>query len=489
VLRNVASIGAFALSPLLMVLMIRALGPGGYGRWWSAFVVLEATGYLGMFASDLFVRREVARLTHEGRDDEVHAVVGSALAVVLLFGGSLAILAIVLSGPISTAQDDPELSTYLVILACQPLMSNVGAVLTAALQSRNILGAVAVLRGIVFPLITAAVFFIAWRLALPPWMTLVMMMSVTTTGLITVLVLYSLHLPLRRTLSFIVKPTQARAVFRYGGALILPIGLFVAGGKLDLYILGAHADAVLVGVYAGCLQMASGIPNIRALLDPVIQTQVGALSRGDRSELSASLRRLTRVCTFAVVPAFAMLVAIGEPVLGWMLGASAAHAGIPLIILAVGQLLASLAVASWIVPMMLRGRVLTVIAAATLVVKAILLLMLVPSFGLIGAAIATAVGTIISMQGQALTGAAHVGHRPYALSLLPMLASAALIGAGGQFLYSIVEPGNGQVMAVGISGATCLVCLGLVLGLFLDASEWAALRKVLGLAARDGATS
>ncbi len=482
VLRNVASFGAFAMSPLLMMLMIRALGPGGYGRWWWTFVLLEAATYFGMFGTDLFIRREVSRLTREGKDDEVVSVVGSGLAVVGMGGVFFVGVQTILATQIASVQGDPGLLPYLLVLAWQPLLSNLGAVMIAALQSRDVIGSVALLKGVVFPLVTAGVLFASWQLEIEPWITLVMMLGVTVIGLATVLVLYARHLSLSRTLAGMLRPRHVRAVLRYGSRLVLPLILFVLGGKLDLYIVGAHFDAAYVGVYAACLQMASGIPNVRALLDPVIQTQVGALYGAEPHELGASLQRLTRLCVFALAPAFVMLIAVGEPVLGWMLGHPAPIALVPLAILSVGQLAGSMAVASWVISMMLPGRLLAIIAGATLVVKLILLLALVPSYGLVGAAIATAVGTIIAMQGQALAGAYRLGFRPYAPSLLPVILAAAATGALGRVIYTQLSAGHDQVLAVAIAAGVALAALGLLLLAILDSGERTALRRLLGLA-------
>ncbi len=467
------------MSPLLMLLMIRALGPGGYGRWWSAFVVLEAAGYLGMFASDLWVRREVARLTHEGKDAEIPAVVGSALAVVLGCGLTVLGVQIVIAYPIAAAQDDPGLVPYLLILGCQPLLVNIAGVFGGALQSRDILGAIAVFRGIVFPLLTAALLFLAWRFDLSPETALVFMVSVTGLGCTTAIVLYGLHLPLGASLRAMLAPVHAKAVLRYGSRLMIPIALFVIGGKLDLYVLGAHVDAVLVGVYGGCLQVTSGLPNIRGLLDPVIQTQVGALYGAEPAALSASLQRLTRLCMFALAPAFVLLIAIGTPVLSWLLGFPVPYASTPLIILVASQLIGQIAVASWVVPMMMSGRVLGAIAAATLGVKLVLLLALVPGYGLIGAAIATAAGTIISMQGQALVGAHRLRYRPYATNLVPMLLIALGTAIGGRVLYETLAGTLEPVVAVVVAGGVTLVVLVALMLAILTAEERSSLRKLL----------
>jgi O-antigen/teichoic acid export membrane protein len=482
VLRNTATIGAFLASPLHLFLMVRALGAGGYGRWWWTFVLLEAAGILGMLGSDLYVRREIPQLPDDetGRAEATN-VVGSGLAIVCVTGVSLALLQIAFAVPLARAQDDPALVTFMIVLAFQPLTWNVGAILGAALQSRHHLGALAVIRGLVIPVMIAAVFWSAWHESLPVHVTLVLMLVNSFLAVGLVVVLYARHFSLGATLRAMFRPRHARASLTYGLRLFVPLALFTLGGKLDLYVLGAYYDPAYVGLYAACLQVASLVPNVRGLFDPVIMAQIGGLHADRREELGRSLRHLARLCAFALAPAFVVTVTVGQPVMSWLVGAPTAAVFVPLTVLALGHLLSYIAVAQWLMTMLAAGRVLAIIAAIAGIIKLVLLLVLVPRWGATGAAIAAAIGGVIAHQAQARYGARRMGFTPFPRSILPVLAFTLVAAAAGRALFEAVAGQTSSVIAVMISGSAAMVvaCAGLYA--LMDVADRLELRRLLGM--------
>ena len=176
-------------------------------------------------------------------------------------------------------------------------------------------------------------------------------------------------------------------------------------------------------------------------------------------------------------------VAVGQPILGWLVGGPVPSAFTPLAVLAVGQLAASIAVASWIVPMMFAGRLLAMIAAVAGVVKLVLLLVLVPRYGAIGAAIATAVGWLIALQGQTLFGARAVKFRPFPASMISVLLLTLAVAAGGRGLFVVLAPHLRELAAVAITAAAALGVLLVGLLVLLDAGDRAELRRLVGIGA------
>ncbi len=472
VLRNVTSFGAFLFAPLHMALMARALGQDGYGRWWGAFVVLEAASIIGMLAADLYVRREVPRLTTEGHgEDEVLAVIGSSLALVSSLGLALAGVQIALASTLAAAHHDPELFQYVVVLAAQPVLGNLAGVLAAALQSRDVLGPVAVLRGIVMPLVVSLALYVGWRGELSTLVTLLLLVAATVLALLAMLALYARHFSLSRTLRHAFVPRRIRKVAGFGLGLLVPAVLFTVAGKVDVYIIGSYVAPAAVGMYAACLQMASMLPNTRSLFEPIVQNQIGALEGRENVELGASLRRLSRMCAFALAPIFIFLLSVGQPIMGILLGHEVSAAVVPLAILSIGQIVGGVALASWIVPMTMPGRYLGWVAGITLVVKVALLLLLIPIIGLVGAAIATAVGTIVPQQLQAWFGRRRIGQPIYSAGMIAVIVVSAGLAYGGRLLFTMLSGSVAELTAGMLAGAAALAAFALVLPLLLTAPE------------------
>ncbi len=485
VVRNVASFGAFVFSPLLALMLNRALGPDGYGHWWWTFGLLEAAAILGNFGTDLYVRREVPRLRREGRgEDEVHAVVGSGIAVTSGIGVVLALLQTALTEPLVHAQG-AGLRPFLLILAWQPLLWNVTALLAGALQSIHVIGPVALVRGIVAQLLTIGVLYLAWILDIPTVPTLVLLILSSVTSLVIIARIYARHFSLSRTAREVVRAVKRREALAVGVALFVPGVLFTVGGKIDVYVLGAYVDAPEIGVYAACLTLAATLAATRALFDPIVLTQIAALRGGDDHELRASLARMTRMLALALSIPLVGLIAVGEPLLMLLLGREAPGAMVPLAIACAGQLIGGLAIAGWLVPMALQGRALASIAAITLLVKTGLLFLLVPPFGITGAAITAAVGTVIAQQAQVWAGARILGFRPYEMSLVPVLATSAIVAVLGHALFDVLAGRFSLIAATVLAGATSMLVLAAALYAQLTSDERRSLARLIGRTPRE----
>ncbi|MBL9019504.1 MAG: polysaccharide biosynthesis C-terminal domain-containing protein [Myxococcales bacterium] len=462
--------------------MVRALGADGYGRWWWTFVLLEAASAIGVLGTDLYVRREIPQCPDDdtGRA-RATAIIGTALAVVTATGIGFALLQIALAVPIANALDDRALLPFLITLAFQPVMWSIGAVLAAAIQSHHHLGALAALRGIVFPALVAAVYLIAWKAELPITVTLVLMLSNSVLAMLITVALFARYFSLGATLRATARPSLVRPAVSNGVRLVIPLSLFMVGGKLDLYALGAYYDPAYVGLYAACLQVAGLVPSVRGLFDPIAQAQIGALFHRDSALLGASMRKLARLCAFALAPAFVLTVAIGQPVLGWLVGVSAPQTFEPIALLSIGNLIAGIAVASWILPMTFAGRPMTMVAAVSGLAKLGLLLWLVPRYGAIGAAIATSAGGIIALHFQTLLGVREVGFRAFPASIIRIVLLALGVAGAARALYVALVGQLGELAAVGATGAASMAVLGAGIFALMTGEDRSELRRLLGL--------
>jgi stage V sporulation protein B len=486
-LRNFLSFGGFVFAPLSVRWTSAALGGDGYGRWWWTFGLLEAGGMLGMLGADLFIRREVPRLVEEGDEEALYQTVGSGVFVLVAAGVLLAMLQCLLVPSLTRAQGDAELAPYLLILSAQPILWNLGNALGCTLQSMNVLAALALLRGIFLPALQIGLLYACARGRLGVVPALVAMIAVSLVGVVLTMAIYARHLSLRRTFACALRPRLLRPLLGFGAPLLLPALLWTVGAKLDLYVLGAQLTPERVGVYAACLQLASLVPALRGALDPVAQTEIGALHHTRRLELADSLRRMARLAAIGAGLPLAILLALGAPVLSRLLHRPVPETALPLIVLAVGQFVGAIAIGSWLLPMTYPSRMTALVAGTTLAVKLGLLVVLVPRLGLVGAAIATTTGTIIAQQGQALWAARALERPPYPASLLVVLLVTLVAAAVGRGALRLAG-GLGDDLALG--GALILTSLvfAVVMLALLEREERVALRAFLGLGERRDAT-
>lgn len=474
VLRNAASAGQFLSSPLVFALMSRALGAQGYGRWWWTFAVIELTGLLGSLGAELYVRRELPGQLTGMEPGAAARTVGGALGVVGLVGGLLALAQIALAVPLAATQGDPELAFFLAVLAVQPLLVNLSGILGAALQSADHFEGVAVLRGLVMPGFTVVFFAVAWWGGVSSVPVLLGMVALSTLALAVMGWLFSNRFDLGETLSAAIHFHDAKRIGDFGLPLLTPALVFTLAGKIDFFVLGHYAAQTDVGLYGACLQLVSVLPNLRTVFDPIAQRSIGMAHARDGETLARSLDRLGRLCAITFTPPFVLIVAVGEPLLEVLLGRNATGTAMPLVVLASGQLFGGIALASWLVSMRERGAVLTAIALVTLATKAGLLFTLTPRFGMMGAALATAAGTVIALHGQAWIGASRT-NTPISLgSSIPVLIVAMVVGAAGAGLLASLSGRLASASATTLTTALVgtLLLPGLLMVLTPEERRW-----------------
>jgi O-antigen/teichoic acid export membrane protein len=192
----------------------------------------------------------------------------------------------------------------------------------------------------------------------------------------------------------------SKAHLAYGARGVTATLGFEIGSKLDVWMLGASGIAKsLVGTYS----LAAALNEGAAQLGVVVQNNLNpmmarALAAGDVAEISALARRTRRW----FVPSFAACCALGAllfpHVIPALVGDSRfAAAAVPFALLMAGVALAS--------PYLPFAQVLlmgnrpgwhTVLVVATVAVAVVANLLLIPSYGIAGAAIATSLAMLVS---------------------------------------------------------------------------------------------
>lgn len=169
--------------------------------------------------------------------------------------------------------------------------------------------------------------------------------------------------------------------------------------RVDVLLVGVYLQDAAVGLYALVAQLAEGFFNLlivlRNQLNPVLAR---ALAPMDLTAVLALSRGLLRV----VVPCAAVAAIVGvclyAPVVGWALPAQGYESGTPLLAI----LLAGLVANAWIMPLesilvlARRPGSYSWVMLLVVVTNASANLLLIPSLGLIGAAVATGVSSVLS---------------------------------------------------------------------------------------------
>jgi O-antigen/teichoic acid export membrane protein len=168
-------------------------------------------------------------------------------------------------------------------------------------------------------------------------------------------------------------------------------GLSVLLAGQDVVMLGWLASATQAGIFAVCSSLAEvvsfGLIAANTLMAPLIS------SLYHRSEIQALQMRIgeaMRLVAAVAVPAAAVLIGLAEPLLG-LFGLEFRSGKFALIVLVAGQLFNALSGSvGYVLTMTGHQNVAAKVMAAAVAMNALLNLALIPRFGMVGAAVASA---------------------------------------------------------------------------------------------------
>lgn len=187
---------------------------------------------------------------------------------------------------------------------------------------------------------------------------------------------------------------------------ILVLKFFVTPDQLAVYFIAAKI-AALLGFVTFAVSASAGKPI------------AAAFARGDGAQVQALMRRFTAMAFWPTFLGFMGLVGLG-PVLLLLFGEVYAVAYIPLLILSSGLLVQSFAAVTKFGLAMTGGqRGLSVTLVASLILNVVLNFVLVPQFGVYGAAVATLLTTIVSVGAMLVLTKKRLGF--WAVAGLPVL--------------------------------------------------------------------
>lgn len=395
IVANAVGLGVAGGAGVVLLLVIASLhGPEALGR----FNLLFATYLVGSQVATLGLQVSVVRYVAPLPDGTARtAAFRGAVLAVLASGGFAAVLIALLRDAIAGLLGRPDLASGLLVVAVGVLPFSVNKVLLAALTAAGLLrvhGTLVASRGVLILLATAMLILagstgedLVLALVLAEG-TLTLLLALATQGA------FSARAPVAAIVIW------ARRHLRFG---ILGTGstlLTELNVRIDVLVLALFVDDRAVGVYTLAATLAEAALQFPLVLRTVLGPDVvRVIEQRDREALRREVRAIRkRLWAFMAVVAGGMLLL--HPTLVSLLGADENFRGGRT---ALAVLLIGVVVASGYVPFSLAlahgGRPLaqTGLVAALAAMNLVGNFLLVPRFGLLGAALATASANVVSI--------------------------------------------------------------------------------------------
>lgn len=381
---------------VLAIALARLLGADGYGIYIFAFSVMRVLAIPAQAGMPSLVVRETATYLARGDWRRLRGLLRFVNRTVLVFSVVIGGIAICVDRLVQSQIPQETRVTLAVALLLLPLVA-LGNIRGATLR-----GLQKVLQGqlpenVLRPGLFLVLLISAWCLDLPikpRWAMFLHWLAAAIAFLCGVLMLRSL---LPKSVSKAQPVYEAKYWLISAFPLSASMGMMVVNNQASVLALGLLDASTAVGVYGAAAQvsLAATMPLtvINLALGPFIakHNAIGEMER---------IEKLTRACAWLLaltgIAAVTTVVVIGDWILGVAFGPEFVTARTALIVLTVGYSLGSLSGISMLLLNMTRGEKAVAWSFGLAVALNILLnLCLIPSFGLNGAAVATAVGMVV----------------------------------------------------------------------------------------------
>lgn len=391
----VLKVGSSGFALLTSLVLARSLGATGLGTFsyaiaWANILVIPA-----VFGLDVLLVREVAALSTTAGWAEMRALVGWTARVV----GSLSVVIVVVATGIVlvSTRDDPQLGYALMIAVAsipfrsfadmfQGALRGLRHVIAAQLPNTVVRPGLLAVLAVMASLLAGSRFSAMWAL----WLYLLAALAAFGIG---GLQMWRANPGVMETEK---SPVASERWLKSALPFLLVSGMFVINNRADMIMLGVIRGQTPVGLYVTAVRGASLVAFVLAAANAALAPKLSELfASGDGPALKQTLRWSTATVFVLSVPIAIALIAFGVPFLG-LFGTEFTKAYDGLVVLTLGQMAN---VAAGPVGLLLNMTGHERDTARAVVVSAVLNLglnaVLIPRFGLVGAATATALSTVV----------------------------------------------------------------------------------------------
>lgn len=382
---------------LLGIILARTLGTDGYGIYAYVFAVMSLLLVGAEMGVPVLAMREVSAFLAREQWASLRGVIIRSLQFVLVVSLLVAVIAGLAIESVDLSRQTDKAASLLIMLLILP-MTALTSVLNSSLRGMNWVVGGQWLEAVLRPLIVICLVGIIFHFE-PAWREPQYAMLCQLLAAAIVLVVFSFIL--RRKVSAVshrVTPKYETVRWlRDALPFTLIGGASVINGQADLVMLGWLTTNEEVGVYRvatqGALLVAFGLQAINT----VVASRFAQLySVDDKKSLEELARHSSKLVFIASLPIAAIFFVWGGDIAATVFGIGFEEAYLPLVILAVGQLInAAFGSVGFLLNMTGYERETAKTLWQTSVLNIVLNAALIPTYGTVGAAIATALSLAV----------------------------------------------------------------------------------------------
>jgi O-antigen/teichoic acid export membrane protein len=467
--------GAFALS----IVLARALGASGFGAWAVGFGLAKTFSTLGLMGADWIILRQGSYYEGIGDTPRLRATLRMSLrlsgVVLMVFGAAFGLGSALIARSVF---HDPDFASLLALVGVMIPISGLGQLMLFGTQAFKQQKDYALIRNIVQPLLRLACVAAALLIVRSELSAFAGLVAAESLLLMLSLVALNRRVSLRGP----TEPIERRKLTRFAMPVWGTKIVDTTRGQLFPILLGSVTSFSASGAYVASQRIAVAPTAIIAAMNQVYKP-IGSdlFLQGRHNELGTLFKSIGKWSFAMGFPLFCLQVVFRDDILA-LFGETFENAGPALMLLAIGMLF-SFGTGPVATTLLMSGRGTIALVDHVLVIatEVVLALVLIPPFGLLGAATARMMGNVVNNGLRLLQVWRILGLHPYSVDYWkPIVAGGAstalawgVVGVAGlsDGLQSAV--GAGVVVAAAYVG--CLTLFGLS---DEDKNALSAIRKV-----------
>jgi O-antigen/teichoic acid export membrane protein len=462
---------------LLSVLLAQSLGPQGFGSWAIAFSVAQLLSTVGLLGADWIVMRQGSYFQGIGDLARLRRTIHVALK---LAGTSLLVLgALLFIGAEKVANEvfhDPSMTSLFRLTGVIVPVIGVRQVLVYGTQAFKRMKDAAINRNILQPLVRLVFVSIALLIDPSPVSAFTGLLIAEVVLAVAAAWVLNRRIPLLGTTGDV----NARELI---GTALPAWGSRLAGqarGQIFPILLGTFSSIADSGVFVAASRVAIAPASIVNSMNQVYIPLASDLYLQDRRDELAAVFKGSAKWSFVLgVPLFVLMVLFPKELMS-VFGADFASGSAALVVLAVGVLF-QFGTGPVTVTLIVIGRPKLALLDYVLVVvlEITLALLLIPPYGVVGAAIASSAGTMLNNVLPLAQVWRITGITPYRLDFWKPVVAGLAAGIVAKIAVAAVAPPKELVAAILGSVTIGVVYLGTIIGLRLDEHDRAMVNAVL----------